>query len=81
MICDVPQGSIFGPTHLIIFYVNDLINYSSTFSPNVLADDTNLFFRNDSQHTEIDTINKELSKVSKWSIQTRFTINIEKTIL
>ena len=58
-------------------------SYSSIFKPIVfvfycIADDTNLFFHNKSPHTEINTINNKLCKVSNWCIHNKLTVNIEK---
>ena len=62
--CGAPQGSILGPLFFIL-YVNDLKN-ASILDAILFADDTNLFISQNDPVYLINTLNRELSKLSTW---------------
>ena len=78
--CGVPQGSILGPL-LFLLYINDIVNSFNLLSFILFADDTNLFYSHNDLKTLIDTLNRELVKVSLWFKCNKLSLNINKTCL
>ena len=76
--CGVPQGSILGPL-LFIIYVNDLPISSTTLTPIMFADDTNLFFSHKNLKTLFSTVNKELKNIHEWFKSNKLSLNVKKT--
>ena len=63
---------------LFIIYVNDFFQSNTLFSE-AFADDTNLASKCKNLNTLLDTINKELEKITCWYMYNKLTINFEKT--
>lgn len=78
--CGVPQGSVLGPK-LFNLYINDIFNVSQLVKCILFADDTNIFYSNDSFDQLINTVNTELSKIKKWMESNKLSLNINKTKL
>jgi hypothetical protein len=76
--CGVPQGSILGPL-LFLIYVNDINNIVSTGHPILFADDTNILFMDNSLTRLKETVNNEMSSISKWFNVNKLSINTAKT--
>ena len=68
----VPQGSTLGPI-LFLLYINDLTYSISNGKLVLFADDTNLM-------SKYDTIQNDISSLSKWFETNKLIINIEKTV-
>ena len=76
--CGVPQGSVFGPK-LFNLYINDIFNVSQLVKCVLFADDTNMFYSNDSLERLISVVNKELSKFKKWMESNKLSLNLDKS--
>ena len=75
--CGVPKVSILGPLFFIP-YVNDL-NNASILDAILFADDTNLFISHNDPVYLINTLNRELNKLSTWFAANRLSLNLSKT--
>ena len=78
MLCGVPQGSILGPLHFIL-YVNDIYQVSDKCSTILFADDTNIFFTGHNPSVMKDTICHELTKLYAWFSANKLSLNVSKT--
>jgi hypothetical protein len=76
--CGVPQGSILGPL-LFILYINDIVNCSSVLYFVLFADDTNIFYSNNSHIDLMRIINTELVKLLDWFRSNKLSLNAKKT--
>ena len=73
----VPQGSILGPLHFILF-MNDFSRSSTLLFSIVFADDTSVFLESTEYSKLIKTLNIELENVTKWLNANRLTVNMKK---
>lgn len=76
--CGVPQGSVLGPK-LFILYINDICNVSNVLKLILFADDTSALASGKNIHDLCHKITEELSKLKKWFILNKLSLNVAKT--
>ena len=69
----VPQGSILGPLHFLI-YINDLAAGLSS-NAKLFADDTSLFSVVHNANTTAKELNNDLVKIRRWAYQWKMSFN------
>ena len=74
----VPQGSIPGPT-LLLIYVNDFSKCLHTADAIMFADDTNVFLHYKNVSILFDKAQLELYNITKWLAVDKLTLNINIT--
>ena len=74
----VPQGSVLGPLLFLVF-INDMTaNLETNIS--LFADDSLLFSICNSDQSNEDALNRDLSRIEKWSKDWLVSFNAEKTV-
>ena len=73
MLADVSQGSILGPSFLLI-YINYLTKDISS-SVKLFADDASIFSVVNDINVSADQMNKDLKKISMWDDQWKMSFN------
>ncbi|XP_046973307.1 uncharacterized protein LOC124539974 [Vanessa cardui] len=76
--CGIPQGSILGPL-LFLIYINDISHLDLSGEVSLYADDTCLFYFEDSIEILLAKAQNDLDKLHEWFQYNLLTINIEKT--
>ena len=51
---------------LFLLYINDICNVSQILEFILFADDTNVFYSHQDLHYLMNTMNKEMNKLSEW---------------
>ena len=73
----VPQGSILGPFHLVV-YINDIVKAIGS-DICLFADDIYLFIIVDNPVTVVDSLNTDLNKILQWAASWLVIFNPAKT--
>ena len=71
----IPQGSVLGPT-LFVLFINDMPDVCLS-TCQLFADDANIF-RSVSSSEEIETLQRDLDKLSEWSSTWQLPFNVGK---
>ena len=76
--CGVPKGSVLGPL-LFLIYINNSPNISNELDLYLFADDTNIYYEDESLRNLEKKVNKELKNLYLWLSVNRLALDIEKT--
>ena len=74
----VPQGSVLGPL-LFLLYINDISESSNILKFFLFADDTTVFYSDQTNDDTENILNRELSKVSDWLAANKLSLNVKKS--
>ena len=74
----VPQGSVLGPL-LFLLYINDISKSSDLLKFFLFADDTTVFYSDQTNESTEALLNRELSKVSDWLAANKLSLNVKKS--
>ena len=74
----VPQGSVLGPL-LFLLYINDISKSSHLLKFFLFADDTTVFYSDQTNEDTETILNRELSKVSDWLAANKLSLNVKKS--
>lgn len=74
----VPQGSVLGPL-LFLVYVNDIYKIPTDSSVICFADDTTVYVHDIDINIAVQTINRDLAKISDWFRLNKLSLNVGKT--
>ena len=74
----VPQGSVLGPL-LFLLYINDISESSNLLKFFLFADDTTVFYSDQTNDDTENILNRELSKVSDWLAANKLSPNVKKS--
>ena len=76
--CGVPQGSVLGPLFFVL-YINDLYRSVDNVITRLFADDTSLVMYDNDLNRLINHVSLTFQKLSRWCIENKLTISMEKT--
>jgi hypothetical protein len=79
VVCGVPQGSVLGPLHFII-YTNDLPNCLKYSKCILFADDTTVYLSSFNLPKLYDSLNYDLNNLTDWFRANKLSLNIGKTM-
>ena len=74
----VPQGTVLGPI-LFNLYINDIVKYVKYCKISMFADDTMIYIEGDDIPMMFNSMNYDLSVISKWLCDNSLSLNISKS--
>lgn len=74
----VPQGTVLGPI-LFNLYINDIVKYVKHCKISMFADDTMIYIAGDDLPTMFNSMNYDLSVISKWLGDNSLSLNVGKS--
>ena len=75
--CGVPQGSILGPLFFLL-YINDICTVSKLTKFILFADDTHMFYTDNTVEKINDIMNGELELLYTWFKVNKLSLNVQK---
>ena len=76
----MPQGSILGPL-MFLLYINDLPEYLKFTTPDLYADDTQIYASSDSYDELVNFLNSDLENINRWLFDNKLQHHATKTKL